>query len=402
MLEDALRAMGHEVVGDAAEADLVVLNTCTVIEPTESRMLKRMAELSAQRKLLIVSGCMASAQADAVLRSAPSARLLAPRDYASLPKLVESMAGPTGVGIVPMASGVIAALPIAQGCLGSCTYCITKVARGPLVSRPPSEVAQHAARLIAYGAKEIQVTAQDAACYGADIDASLPDLMRRLIDLPGGFMLRVGMMSPDRFAPMLPGMADVLRSPKVFRFAHLPVQSGSDAVLRSMGRRYTAGEALDAVARLRGEVPDVTLSTDVITGFPGETDEDHRATMELVRALSPDIVNVTRFSPRPGTPASRSGSQVPSRISKDRSRELTSLRLRIASSKRGKDVGAAALALVTEAGKPGTVVARTPSYLPVVLKERVPLGHWADVEITGHGPTYLTGRALRSYAARPE
>jgi MiaB-like tRNA modifying enzyme len=390
-----LTALGHEVVDDPSDADLVVLNTCTVIKETESRMLKRMTELSGQRKKLIVVGCMASVQPDDIVKHAPNALIMAPRDYPSFSSVVESWFGRGDIApITIQPSSVTSVLPVAQGCIGACSYCITRFARGTLTSYPADDIVAGARSALRRGARELLITAQDTACYGFDLGTDLSALLDRVTALPGDFMVRVGMMNPDNLGRIIDRFVASWAAPKVYQFIHLPVQSGSTAVLEAMNRGYRPEEFTSLVGRLREASSHMTLSTDVITGFPGETEDEHRATVELLRSIRPDIVNVTRFSPRQGTPAARARNQVPGWMSKERSRELSKLRFEISAEVNAAMVGRLEKVMVTEEGKNNTSIARTPSYKPVVLPGRIAMGSVLEVEVTESAPTHLFGRVL--------
>ena len=202
------------------------------------------------------------------------------------------------------------------------------------------------------------------------------------------------MMNPDRLEPVLDGMIGVLRDPRVYTFLHIPVQSGSDRVLERMGRRYTADSFLSMVRRLRDELPDISLATDVISGFPGETEEDHRMTLALLGELQADTVNITRFSARPGTPAASFNGQVPGNVSKDRSAELTEMKSDICLRRNEAMIGHRESVLVTEPGSPGTVIARTDSYRPVGIEGDRPVGTRLTITVEGARPTHLTGRPV--------
>ena len=245
------------------------------------------------------------------------------------------------------------------------------------------------------GSRELLVSSQDTACYGFDQGTDLGHLLRRLTALPGDFRIRVGMMNqttfPDRDS-FIPAWLDG----KIYKFIHLPVQSGSDHILAEMGRGYRAAEVARLIGRLRKACPEMTLSTDVIAGFPGETSDDHLETVKLLKEIRPDIVNVTRFSSRPGTPAHRSREKVPGRIAKDRSRELSELRFDIAREINERLVGSTLEILITEVGKGDSMVGRTSTYKPVVIKKALPLGSKASVKITSSLPLTSLGNALRS------
>ncbi|WP_400204100.1 tRNA (N(6)-L-threonylcarbamoyladenosine(37)-C(2))-methylthiotransferase [Candidatus Methanomassiliicoccus intestinalis] len=391
-IETTMSLLGHEIVSDPSDADLIVLNTCTVITETQNRMLKRAKEISEDGKKLIISGCMASIQPEDLISVAPNAQIIDPKNYHKLPSLVGN-----GDGLPVIKNPTITSiLPIAQGCLGSCTYCITRFARGTLCSYPLQDLVSEAKSLIQTGTKELLVTAQDTACYGFDTGSTLTDLITSLTSLDGRFMIRIGMMNPNNLLKILKDFMPAWMNPKVYKFIHIPVQSGSPEVLKSMQRSYSPEEFKNLVFELRSYCPEISISTDVITGFPGETDADHKLTMELIEDIMPDTVNVTRYSARPNTPAASFSHQVPGWISKDRSRELTKLRFKISESKNNSQIGKDFSGIVSEIGKPGTMIVRTNSYRPVVICEKLPLGSEVRVRITDSKSTYLIGEIISS------
>lgn len=389
-----LASMGHVLVSDPADAELVVVNTCTVIRETERRMLKRLEELSCQQRKVIVTGCLAAVQSGEVVKRAPGALIIPPRSYGSFAELVEERFGPAQEqpSIVTL-EATSAVLPIAQGCLGNCSYCITRLARGTLVSYPMEELVAKAREHVASGAMELLITAQDTAAYGMDAGTDLGRLLEAIAAIPGDFRARVGMMNPQSLAPILPSFLSAWRSPRIYQFVHLPVQSGSGRMLEAMNRHHGPKEFEGLVERLRSASPDMCLATDVIVGFPGETDDDHRATVELIKRVRPEVVNVTRYSPRPGTEAARARNQVPGWRSKERSRELTALRMDIGMEVHRARVGMEESVLITERGKKGTMIGRTDAYRPVVVKGEHRIGSRLHVIMTDATPTYMVGEA---------
>lgn len=385
-----LGSLGHQLVFDECEADAALINTCVVIEPTERKILRRLRFLRDSGKRLMIVGCMASVSPEGLREEFPDALISGTSDYPRFMVALEDEYQRCGEAIKLEVQGPLV-LPIAQGCNGSCSYCITKLARGDLASYPRKELVRRVELALDQGATEILVTSQDTAAYGMDGHDRLPDLLHDICELPGDFRLRVGMMNPDNLAEILDGMIEAYRHPKVYRFLHLPVQSGSDRMIREMGRAYTSSEFVEMVRRMRSSLPELTLSTDVITGFPGESDDDHRCTVDLMERLRPNIINVTRFSRRPGTVADQMKGQVPGWISKERSRELTRLRFRISSEINASKVGRIYSVLIDEKGKGSSVMARTDDYLPVVIKGDHELWQRVSVRITGHASTHLYG-----------
>lgn len=390
-LSEKMHELGYEEAFSSEEADIVILNTCTVVDTTEKKMIRRMSELRSAGKEVIVTGCMAKVQTNRVMIRLPDSMIIPPDRYSEFSLKVSER---YGIGCCHTESGPCSnILPIAQGCLGDCTYCITKFARGRLSSYEPNELVRRFGSIVESGAREILVTAQDTGCYGADIGADLPSLLRRMLEKKEEFMIRIGMMNPESLIPVIDGLLDVMRDPRIYRFLHIPVQSGSDSVLKRMNRSYSAEEFLDIANKLRSVYPEISISTDLISGFPGETDDDHKKSLELIRNLRADTINITRFSSRPGTEAALM-EPVHGRISKDRSAELTELKNKVEYENNTKMIGRVERGIISETGKMGTMITRTHNYRPVAVRSDLPIGSFVKVEITGCESTYLIGRVL--------
>jgi threonylcarbamoyladenosine tRNA methylthiotransferase CDKAL1 len=393
-----LAAQGHLLADGPDGSDAAVLVTCGVIGPTETRMLARWQRLAELTPRLLVTGCLVPLRTDLFGGPARDRTTFVPiREQARIPQLLGPSTGPAPAEpprsrLVPgpLAEEVV----IAQGCTSGCAYCYSRLARGRLESVPAATVADRLRAAVARGALELRLTGLDTAAWGADLPGAerLPDLVDRVAPELGVGCLRVGMMSPQSLAPFLERYAETLALEGVLRFVHLPVQSGSDAVLEAMHRGYRVAEFRRQVRLLRGRHPELHLATDVITGYPGETDDDARATEALLEEVGPETVNVTRFSPRPGTPAARLPPLGP-RVARQRSRALATVRRRVARDRMERWIGERRPARVMEYGPGGSAVARLDNYLPVVLTERPPLGAKVEVRIDGARSTYLLGRA---------
>ena len=387
-IEDLLAAKGWEICDSNDGCDLTVLATCVVIDTTERAMLKRIRELASSRRL-IITGCMATACREKAERIAPSALFVAPGDLKSFSALIGSQETLHDArGVHRESYGIV---PIATGCRGKCAYCITRLARGDLKSRPVSKVVESVQSLVKDGPREVQFTAQDSAAYGVDVGTDLPSLVESACQLPYDFRLRLGMMNP-RSAMRLKGrLGQMFSHKKVFKFIHLPVQTASDDLLQAMNRGYTMADFRSLVSEVRAKVPEITVSTDLIVGYPGETAAHHRTNLDLVSEIAPDIVNVTRFSARPGTEAAASGNQIVGWKAKDRSREITKLRFRVALQKNRKWVGRTVVALATERGKGRSTILRTDEYKQVVIPSVIPLGGFHSLRVVDATSTYLVG-----------
>ena len=399
IIASKMRALGHSPVDSAENADIVILNTCTVVDTTEKKMIERISQLKSAKKEIIVTGCMAKAQTSRISVRLPGSLIIPPESYNSLSDIVsekypldepsEEVVCGKGVNNDTRVSAII---PIAQGCLGNCSYCIVKFARGDLVSYPVSQITEQFTDALKRGCREIQITAQDTACYGSDTGGSLPQLMKELLSVPGEYKIRIGMMNPESLECILEPLMDIMRDDRVYRFIHVPVQSGSDDILKRMNRRYTASQFVEMVENMRSFHGDISISTDIITGFPGESNDDHGKSLDLIRNVSPDTVNVTRFSSRPGTAAAMMDDKIHGRVSKERSREITAMRFDEAKHRNDGLIGKTMRVLVTETGKNNTMIARTDNYRPVIVAGDNELGTFLNIVITDCEPTHLFGR----------
>ena len=377
--------LGHELATDSTTAETVVLGTCTVIESTQNRMEKRISELMDQGKNVIVSGCMATADTKILISKFPNAPLVSPGDIDGLGDLI----GRGGCKPETLASPFSAILPISSGCLGRCTYCATLKARGRVKSRSVNDIFFKAQYAIDSGSKELLLTSQDNGAFGADTESSLENLLNELSHLDGEFRLRVGMLNPMLVSGRSKEMAEAWGDSRTYKFMHLPIQSGSQKILNSMTRDHTLGEFWEVVEVFRDYYPEMMIITDIITGFPGETDKDHQETVKLLNQLSPDLVNVTRFSPRKGTPASRY-KRIDGRIVKKRSRELTNLRKELGAKSFKRFVGRQTSILTVENQRSGSTLCRDDNYRPIILKEELPLGEFHDVKIIDSEYGFMT------------
>jgi threonylcarbamoyladenosine tRNA methylthiotransferase CDKAL1 len=369
------------------EAHVIVVNTCTVKSPTETKILRKLRELEAAGEKVVVAGCIPAARpgiaeefptfsfigtnveaaAEAVRRAAAGGRhvdISGAGDKSSLPQ----DRGNPAVGIVP----------IAEGCLGACAYCQTKNARGSLRSGKPKDIVRRAEGFAAAGAREIWLTAQDTGAYGLDIGTDLPELLAAVSSAEGDFKVRVGMMNPDHAARMLDRLVEAYAHERVYKFLHLPVQSGDDRVLADMGRRYTAEEFKDVARAFRPLK--ATLSTDVILGYPTEGVDAFKNTVRLVEEVKPDVLNSTRYWPRPGTPAARL-KQLPGKETKRRSRIIGEVFARCGLERNTAWVGWEGPCLVSEENPDGTYTARNAWYKPIVVKGKGLLGKTVSVEV---------------------
>ncbi|SNR24811.1 tRNA (N(6)-L-threonylcarbamoyladenosine(37)-C(2))-methylthiotransferase [Halorubrum vacuolatum] len=396
-IERALRDGGHRPAPGPDEADVAILNTCTVVEKTERNMLRRAEELADETAELVITGCMALAQGEAFREAGIDAEVL---HWDAVPEHVLNGECPTVTPDVdPVLDGVVGILPIARGCMSNCSYCITKFATGRVDSPSVEENVAKARALVHAGAKEIRVTGQDTGVYGWDTgERKLPELLDRICDIDGEFRVRLGMANPGGIHGIHEELADVFaRNEKLYDFIHAPVQSGSDEVLEAMRRQHRVGKFREVVETFDDRLDEWTLSTDFIVGFPTETAEDHERSMELLREVRPEKINVTRFSKRPGTDAADMKG-LGGTIKKERSKAMSELKMQVVGEAYGSMVGTEREVLVVEEGTADSVKCRDGAYRQVIIQragERgIEVGEFLDVEVTGHNTVYAFGEPV--------
>lgn len=337
-----LAAKGYTIVDDAGCADLWLLNSCTVKSPAEDHFRSSVEGGLREGKRVVVAGCVAQAtpnvnylrglsivgvqQTDRVVEvveetlKGNSVRLLGSK------KDGRRKAGGAPLTLPKIRRNpLIEIIAINTGCLNRCTYCKTKHARGDLGSYPIDELVARAEQAFEEGVREIWLTSEDTGAYGRDIGVTLPDLLREIVGaIPEGCMMRLGMTNPPYILDHLEDMAEILSHPRVYSFLHVPVQSGSDPVLTEMRREYTVAQFRSVVDHLRKAVPGITIATDIICGFPTETEDDFEETMRLVQDYQFPSLFINQFYPRPGTPAAGM-KRIATHIVKERTKRLSEL-----------------------------------------------------------------------------
>ena len=394
-IERRLRDGGHHPVDGPAAADVAILNTCTVVETTETNMLSRARELEAETSDLVVTGCMALAQGEEFADLDATVC-----GWDEVPEVVLNGECPTTTaGTEPILDGVIGILPIARGCMSDCSYCITKHATGKIDSPPVEENVEKARALVHAGAKEIRVTGQDTGVYGWDDgERKLHELLDRICTIDGDFRVRVGMANPKGVHGIREELAEVFaENEELYNFLHAPVQSGSDDVLGEMRRQHQVREFREVVEAFDDRLDHWTLATDFITGFPTETDGDHEASMDLLRETRPERINVTRFSKRPGTDAADMKG-LSGTIKKERSSAMTDLKMEVVGAAYESMVGERHEVLVVEPGTGESVKCYDEAYRQVIIQDApdhgVESGDFLTVEITGQNTVYAFGEPV--------
>ncbi|BDR91327.1 tRNA (N(6)-L-threonylcarbamoyladenosine(37)-C(2))-methylthiotransferase [Vulcanisaeta souniana] len=406
-----LKLLGWEYVEDIDSADTIVINTCAVREEAERNELKLLAELSKKypSKRIIVTGCLTRVRPAAIRESSPNAVIVTSHGVESIDEIV---GGGDNVYVYddrpmkylpnyyPELHGHRYVVPIQVGCLGNCSFCVTKIGRmgfGKVRSYDKHDLINAIKRAVNSGAREVYLTGQEISAYGRDKGYDLVDLLEELLrEIDGRFMVRLGMMEPLELSRILDGLLDIVKSDwRVYRFFHIPVQSGSDRILTLMKRKYSASFFRDIVTRIRRVFPDATIVTDVIVGFPGETDDDFWASVRLIEELGIDKVNLARYSRRPFTEAAYM-EQVPEQVKKERSKVATEIFSKVSLERNKPFIGREMWGIASEVDFRGeNYIVRSYNYKPIAVK-RVDIGAFVKARIIDATPHRLIGELLAS------
>ncbi len=389
----ALSSAGWERIANPDDADVIILNTCAVKEKTISNMLSRIRRLPRDRKL-VVTGCMANVLPDKIREERPDAEIAGPKEWKELSKILGVHLPEKKAGVPQMRTEpFIASVVISEGCTGTCTYCATKFARKYITSFRPGDVVRSVRDAVESGRREIRLTSQDTGAYGVDIGTNLVELLGEILDsVEGDYRIRVGMMNVDHAVRLIDeGLLDVYRDPRIYKFFHVPVQSGNDRILGIMVRNYSVEDFREVVGKIRKTFPLASISTDIIVGFPTETWEEFLDSARLIEELKIDVLNISRYSAIPGTAAARMRGQISSNEKKRRSKYLTEVHLRVGKEWNEHYVGKTLRTLFVERGRHGAVIGRTEQYKPVVVQDASLLGGFSDIYITDALSLFLRG-----------
>lgn len=390
---------GHSLAENEKDSDLSVIVTCSVKDVTAHKMVHRIKKLRANP--LVVAGCLPKAEQTTIEKFSPKASLLGPNSLGKTLEVIQSTLD--GIKTIELAdtdiskvglpkirlNPAVGIIEIASGCMSECTFCQTKIAKGDLKSYRLGDIARQVRQEVEDGCAEIWLTSTDNGCYGFDIGSSLPELVHTVSEIEHDFMIRVGMMNP-MYLPRIKGnLLESFENDKVFKFLHIPVQSGSDKVLKDMKRMHTSKIFYDADYEFRKKFDRFTIATDIIVGFPTETEEDFAKTIDLINKTRPDVVNLSRYSARSGTKASQM-KQIDVDKVKQRSKIVFDLAKKISQERNEEWIGWEGEVLFDEVSN-GTTKGRNFAYKQVVTDDKVRLGQRVNVKIKGAAPNGLYG-----------
>ena len=391
---------GHTLATDSSESDLNLIVTCSVKDTTANKMMHRIKSL--KTKPLIVAGCLPKAEQNNVEKFTENASLLGPNSLGKTLDVINStLSGKKQIALedsdlskvgLPKVrlNSAVGIVEIASGCMSECTFCQTKLAKGDLSSYRLGDIVRQVQTEIKEGCKEVWLTSTDNGCYGFDIGTDLPTLVNAVSEIPKDFMIRVGMMNPMYMSRIKQKLIESYDNEKVFKFLHVPVQSGSNKVLNDMKRGHTSETFREIIKKTKDRFENFTISTDIIVGFPSETEEDFQKTLALLDETKPDVVNLSKYSARPGTDAAEL-KQIDAAEIKRRSKIIFEQINKISLESNKKWIGWKGKVLFDENTEEG-IKGRNYAYKPISVQEKVNIGDSHIVEITDATRKRLIGK----------
>ena len=423
-----LAKKGHQMIDDETQADIVIVNTCCFIHDAKEESIQTILEMAqlketAVLKKLIVTGCLAQRYKEEILEEIPEVdAVLGTTSYDEIAEVIDGLFSEspmeradarmimkdvdylpeTQKGRLVTTGGHFAYLKIAEGCDKHCTYCIIPKIRGNFRSVPMEELIDEAKELADQGVKELILVAQETTLYGKDIygEKSLPRLLKALCKIQGLRWIRILYCYPEEITDEL--IQVIKEEPKICHYLDLPIQHASDAILKRMGRKTSKEQLISIIGKLREEIPDITLRTTLITGFPGETDEQHEELMEFVDQMEFERLGVFTYSPEEDTPAAEMPDQISEEIKQDRQAELMELQQDIVFDRNEDLIGEEMLVMIEgKVADENAYVGRTYRDAPNVdglifvnTDEELVSGDFAKVKVTGAMDYDLIGELL--------
>ena len=407
IMKGLLKQAGLNLTNNSNFADFIVINSCIVKEPTEEKIRRKVFDFLKDGKKIILTGCMPRLNRQKL--QYPNLYLLDTSHVKDIINLIRDIKSnrydedkylksrkeiKLKLPKVPKEK-FIGITQISEGCLGNCSYCATRLAKGKLFSYPIEKIIENVKKDLDSGCKEIWLTSQDCASYGNDFgEYLLPTLLKEILKIKKRFFLRVGMMNPNNVLKILKELVKIYQNDKMFKFLHIPIQSGSNKILKDMNRLYKVKDFMKIINCFKKEFPKMHISTDIIVGYPTETEENFNETYELVREIFPETINVSKYWPRAGTSAFKL-KNLSNEIRSKRAVKLLKLHKDICNEKQEEFFGEEFDVLVDSKGFPGTFLARDINYkLFAVQSKKNILGKKVKVCVRKITPHYLIGEVV--------
>jgi MiaB-like tRNA modifying enzyme len=401
-----LKESGFTISSTPENSDILVIFTCSVKIPTVNKILYRIKKLTELNKPILIAGCLPLTRRKIIEKINPNASLVSPDNVEKIAEVVKETLNGNKIALLReykkpksglprcRVNKIIGIAQIARGCLSNCSFC-GEPYKGNLFSYPIENIVNEVGTALEDGCKEIWLTSLDNSCYGFDIGTNICELLNEISKIEGKFFVRIGMMNPQHFKKIgVNNLINSIKDEKFFKFLHLPLQSGSNKVLRLMNRDYDSTDFINLVEKIRREYPFLNLATDIIVGHPGEDEKDFEKTLRMLEKVEPDVVNVSKFAAHPGTQAEKM-EKIPGNVIKHRSKIASELVKKISLKRNEKWVGWEGEVLIDEIGKGNTLVGRNFAYKPIVVKEKSILGKFVEVKVVDFEATHLIGEVIR-------
>jgi len=397
---------GYQVTNNPEIADVHIINSCVVKSKTENKIKRRIQDLAKTNKQTIVTGCMPDSDSKSITKLNSKALQLSTHDIKSINQLLKTESSLPIIQSqkiknheekiflpkIPL-NKLISITQILEGCLSSCSFCKTKLAKGNVFSYTQEKIIDSIESDLKNGAKEVWLTSQGNECFGMDRgQQELPELIEKIVNLKHRFKLRIGMMNPKDVLTITDELIECYKDNKIYKFLHLPVQSGSNKVLKDMRRPYTIEEAKMIIKKFRNEFPDITIATDIITGYPTETGDDYSLTLDFIREIRPDVLNLSKFSKHKNTPAENL-KDIPIEIMNKRNQETMRLHRDTALENKKKFLDRKINVFVNKKISGNLYEARDENYNIVLINsDENLLGKNIDVKIVQSGVHHVVGQ----------
>jgi len=411
IMKAVLSKEGHTLAQSAEAAEVIVLNICTVKGDGPALKQVRKTQEKFPDKKIVLAGCVTRSILDAVRKAVPRAAFINTHHVDKISTAVQSVFD-TPIEVLSgshvekpclpkvRTNQTIGIIQCVTGCDSACAFCSTKLVKGATQSYSLQSICDEVRQCVEQGCQVIWLTGTDMSCYGLDIGTDLPKLVEAVTSVPGDFMVRVGMANPKHVVKYSERLAKIMLHPKVFKFLHVPVQSGNNRVLKLMKRQHTIEEFNGMLSIFRQLIPNITIATDFITGFPEESEIEFEDSVRLLETAKPVVVNISRFQLRPGTFAVKMSNHVQGNVSNERSRRLTEAFKRVSLEQNKKWIGWEGDAIVEQQVKHGAWCARNMCYKPIILRGKYALGQKVRVCIEDATTLDLRAVVLESTTTR--
>lgn len=410
IISGLLRQAGYQITNNQDIAEIIILNSCIVKGKTENKIKRRIQDLKETNKLIILTGCMPETEEKQIKQLNEKTIFLGTHHIKDIVKLIKDYdenkltdkrqkefleySDEIKLNLPKIPSNkLISITQISGGCYGQCSYCKTRLAKGQLSSYPQDQILSSIKSDLENGAKEVWITSQDNANYGMDKrKQELPILLNKILELPHRFKLRLGMMDPNNVYTLLDDLVEVYKHPKMYKFLHIPIQSASDKILKDMNRFYKIKSVEEIIEKFKKEFPNMTIATDIISGYPTEQESDHKENIQFLQKHKPDVFNLSKMSLHKGTEASKLN-PLPIEIINKRTTELMKLHRETAEKNKQKFFNKNLSVFVNKKLEGSLYESRDENYNIILLdsKDKSILGKNINVKIKEIGVHHMIG-----------